>query len=135
MGLSQVELSDLTSEWLAAQHMKQAILYYWERVQTYLSDPPAITDLDLDGLLEGYWFGEHGGLHLYRSEDGWRAIHCQDQADDLVIHEQQLIRRKDFGSRLHVRHYLDFDEDGQAFVKYSRPYRIDKVSDRRQDVR
>lgn len=125
MTLQTLAIFELTPEWIEDKGLAQAILYHWDHIETHVQNSPSPCEMNLDRLLEGFWFGERAGLHLYREDGDWLAVFCEDGDDDSTVEERQLIRRKSFGSVLHVRHYLDFDEDGQAFVAYSRPVRVE----------
>lgn len=72
-------------------------------------------------LLELRAFSEKGELRIYQGNDGMEAQYCvetEDNPEHVVILEYNMKN----GKKLAVKEYLEPDEDGQAVVRYTRPF-------------
>ena len=118
-------VSEVSEDWLKEQGMTQALLYHWDHIKAYPDNAPSPREIQLEQLLEAYWFGERAAVHLYRLDQGWQAIWCSETMDADYLDERQFIQRDaDFGKELHIRNYLEPDEDGQFHIVYTRPLRL-----------
>lgn len=124
--LTPLAVSEVSKEWLEEQGMTQALLYHWDHIKAYHYNAPSPQEIQMEQLLEAYWFGEKVAVHLYRLDQGWQVIWCTETRTAEYLDERQLIQRADdFGEALHIRNYLEPDEDGQLHIVYTRPLRFD----------
>jgi len=125
VGLTPLAVSEVSKAWLKEQGMTQALLYYWDHIEAYHNNAPSPREVQMEQLLEAYWFGEKTALQLYRLAQGWQAIWCTETMDMEYVDERQFIQRvADFGEALHIRSYIEPDEDGQNHIVYTRPLRL-----------
>ena len=82
---------------------------------------------NMEELIEAYIFNENEAVHIFDFEGTMKAVHYSD-GDEKPIRRTQLIRNKkicDGNIRaVVVADYIGYDEYGQAYVKYSRPYKL-----------
>lgn len=74
-------------------------------------------ELELEKLVEARIFGEGCEIHLF-CQDDWAAIETVHWKQKYFDETQKIKQadRKRFGSTLQIRHYIEFEEDGQAYV-------------------
>ncbi len=82
-------------------------------------------------LVELRAFGEKGELHVYEQNGGLKAVEIletEDCREDTVV-KHYAVRKAVCSSAnlsyLAVKEYLEADEDGQAVVVYTRPFRLE----------
>ena len=120
--------------------LKQASAFPWAMIQTYsrlylgvnpLTDggsSPAEIYSFFQGreqieqsLLEARFFSDAEELRLFRLDGGLRAVLAAETDGDRWLEETCEIANKDkFGGSVTVRRVIDFDEDGQAYVAFTR---------------
>lgn len=71
-------------------------------------------------LLQARFFGPDREIRIWRDEAGLQAVSLEDEAGEQCIDLIRPIRSRAFGRRLTLRRYLDFDEDGQAYIRDTR---------------
>ena len=77
-----------------------------------------------DECTEAFFFNEVGQIHLYLDEGNLVGKKITAETDDDCYVDKQYSISSKFdkvGKKIVVRDYLGFDEDGQAYVKYSMP--------------
>ena len=84
-----------------------------------------LKDIIWDECLEARFFGENGEIHLFQNNGDPECIMIEDNANDAdvdtLVDQYKLNNRfLKHGSRLLVKRYIGFDEDGQAFIKLTR---------------
>ena len=87
-----------------------------------------IAEICWEECLEGYFFDETMQIHIFTGEDGLQAV-CFTEPENMIDNNKEDIIDKDYrlagkyqkiGSRITKREYLDYDEDGQVYVAYTR---------------
>lgn len=127
MNVTNPDVQQLDQQWLASRGLDQALIYYWDHIDVVHESPISPAEIDLATVMEGYWFGEHASLHMYRISDDWHTVCVQEDEACVYMDECLLIdhrRRKKWGTHLYVRQYLEEDKDGQYYVSYVRPLRL-----------
>ena len=72
-------------------------------------------------LLEARFFSPEREIRVYRDAGTLRAVSVSDtDADAEAVTERYQLENPRLGDWLAVRRYLDYDEDGQAFVAVRR---------------
>lgn len=72
-------------------------------------------------LLEARFFSDAEELRLFRLDGSLRAVLAAETDGDRWLEETCEIANKDkFGGSVTVRRVMDFDEDGQAYVAFTR---------------
>ncbi|TCS78932.1 hypothetical protein [Tepidibacillus fermentans] len=79
--------------------------------------------IDRETLIEARFFNEDSEVHIFK-RDELEAVIFMETEDDLdhSFSENHLLER--FGDKLIIKHYLDYDQDGQAYIRYSRPANV-----------
>lgn len=82
---------------------------------------PAPEKIELDELIEARFFDSEQEVRIFQGETGPQAARFWEEAGDAVIKRTyQLANTALFGQAIAVRQLLDFDEDGQAYVSWTR---------------
>lgn len=127
--LKSILLEQINNEWLEQQQFTQSIQYYWDRISVEAVSSLSPTEAINQEIMEGYWFGQHGVLHVYKEYDMHKAVWLND--NELTEPElyktytsTRVIQQERFGEQLIVKHYLTQDDDGQWTLSYTRPYAL-----------
>ncbi len=98
-----------------AKALPWAWLRYLSRM--YIGEnPPAVSPHE---LVEGRFFGENMEIRLYNDGDGLAAVKFTDEPEDVFL-DTTVYLRWGFGKELRKRRYVEFDEDGQAYIACTR---------------
>ena len=74
-----------------------------------------------DECLEARFFSKDGELHFFENEDGMKAVLVTDDGDDVLDRTYRIHQRFQLvGEGVKVREYLDYDKDGQVYVRLTR---------------
>lgn len=76
--------------------------------------------VETEELLEARFFSENEEIRLFRRNGGLNAVLLREEPEDSVLEETFRIENSALGRWITVRHLLDFDEDGQAYIKTTR---------------
>ena len=82
-----------------------------------------ISEIYWDEVQEAYFFIEKSQMHIYLSDDVLEAIVYNETDEDVTFVDRRYELAGKFsniGREVKERNYLEFDDDGQAFVAYSR---------------
>lgn len=84
---------------------------------------------DWEECLEARFFDREKELHIYEEDGELLAVEItEEDPEDCLIRRYQLANRfRGAGKLLRVHEYLDYDEDGQAFVSLTRLAGIEEV--------
>lgn len=78
---------------------------------------PTPPDFSPEELLEARFFGPQREVRIWAGDTGLEAICLEDDGqDDFLDLPPRKIRASRFGKELTLRRYLDYDEDGQAYI-------------------
>lgn len=78
-------------------------------------------EINWDEITQIRFFSERAELRLFRRDGALQAVLLEDDSEgDCLDKTFPLAHNGAFGTWLTVREYLDYDEDGQLFVKASR---------------
>lgn len=78
-------------------------------------------------LLEARFFGEKEEILIYQDTADLAAVSVTEECGDVWTDSIRNIRDPKFGHRLTVREYIDYDEDGQAFISRMRLLRWEEA--------
>lgn len=72
--------------------------------------------------LEARFFDKDKELHIYEEDGEWHAVKATGTFDSDCLMKKYELRKYYFGSNkyLSVCEHLDYDEDGQAYVAFTR---------------
>lgn len=103
-----------------AAFYEYALLYMISEI--VLCRTESLVDINWDECQEARFFSEEKELHVFETESGMDAVEISDgDSQDIVIKEYLLDSR--FSGIWHsilVQEYLEYDEDGQAYVANTR---------------
>lgn len=94
---------------------------------------------DLDNLIEAKFFNEDIELSIMPDEEeGFSVVEFDGRGKNFVEEKQRLIKGKrvfqGFENDLVIRNYIKYDDDGQAYICYSKLHNVIKggVDDEKQ---
>lgn len=93
-------------EYIWAQQLNEVILNRLEGQQ-----------IACEKLLEARIFGNGHEIHIFRQDD-WMAVETVDWKENYYDETQKIKKadKKRYGTAITIRHYIDFDEDEQAYI-------------------
>ena len=122
------DVKDLSK--LGKEGYKFGLIYHLDEI---LTGEIENLSMDEERLIEARIFCEDKEIHIFNN-DGFRAIEAIDEKskeeENDSYYECHLLidketDKKSFGKNLTVKRYIDFDEDGQAYISYTRLYSIE----------
>jgi len=97
--------------------LKYGLIYSYDAVQ--LSRIEEVT-INSETLIEARFFNEDTEVHVFRRDDLEAVVFKETEEDkDQTFTENQLLER--YADQLIIKNYIDYDKDGQAYIRYSRP--------------
>lgn len=117
--------SIIKMEYLIKIGLGQAIIYNYDSV---ISGNIEDINIDLNNIIECRFFNEDIEIRIFNDEDGSRGtIFIEEDADDYISEEYILYNRygdKNYANALKVKKYMDYDEDKQAYIYYTKPCKL-----------
>ena len=84
-----------------------------------------VSSVDWEECMEARFFGEKGELRIWRDGSDYQAAEVT-QNGEYINEDYEIAKRyQDAGKKLSVRKYIDYDSDGQAFVKSTLLYNLE----------
>lgn len=77
-------------------------------------------EIRLEELLEASFFSKDQEIRIFRQGGELRAVALKDDGNGMFLDRDYEIANPAFGTRVTVRTYMEFDEDGQAYWKHFR---------------
>lgn len=116
MRVEKVESSDMTS---LIKDFDNHIIYYFDSLKFGKGQ----VEIDMDNINEAFFFKKEKCLHLYREEGVKGILYIEESSDESIKEEQILEDRilKDSLKFLVVNKYIEYDEDGQAYISRTLP--------------
>lgn len=115
----------INREELLKMNFKQYIIYNYDSVEYGDIED---SNINLNNIMEARFFDETGEIVIRREEDKFIGNIVYDNDDEnSYISDEFLIYDKDNESqytKLKVKKYIDYDEDGQAYIKYVKPVKF-----------
>ncbi|MDU1443558.1 MAG: hypothetical protein E6916_08590 [Clostridium cochlearium] len=129
----QISLEEVVNkEKLLKEGFKYVLVYFYDKV---LLDKLENVDLNIENIIECRIFNENKEIHIFKVNGKLKAILFNDSKwnkDDIICEEYLTIdSKKDknhrrYGKKIKVFQYIDYDEeDGQAYISYTRPYKVE----------
>lgn len=102
------------------QDYEYALIY--EISEMLFDKVESISEICWNQVQEAYFFNENSQIHFYLSDDELKAVVYNDTGDETFVDRRYELAGKfnSIGKEVKERTYLEFDDDGQAFVAYSR---------------
>ncbi len=115
----------IKKEYLIKMGLKQAIIYNYDSV---ISRNIEDINIDLNNIIESRFFNEDMEIRIFNDEDGLRGnIFIEKDVADYISEEYILYNRygdKNYANALKVKKYMDYDEDKQAYIYYTKPCKL-----------
>ena len=101
------------------QSYSYVLAYEYSRL---VFDKAANADINWEECTEAYIFSETSQIHIFKSDDCFNAVKCEEEENDHYsdISYQLAQKFSAFGQSFTVRNYFTEDEDGQKSVAYQR---------------
>ena len=82
---------------------------------------PTPERVDAEELTEAHFFSEEREIRVYRDGGTLKAVSMRDTPEDAgAVTERYRLENARLGEWIGVKRYLDYDEDGQAYVSARR---------------
>lgn len=101
-------------------HLKYALVYQYSKV--IFERIENVENIAWDECVEAYFFDEKKQIHLYQYDNELQGI-CFEEKETADYIDKEYVLTEQYrtvGTTLKKREYLDYDADGQVFVKYTR---------------
>lgn len=109
-------------EFLNDLSLEYAIEYFIDRVKVGAFNG----EVKLEDLIEGRYFSGSKELRVIKGNSGFIAnLVTHEDMDETIMVEHLVIDNK-FGDikKVQLKKYIDYDNDGQGFIKYTRPCKL-----------
>lgn len=116
---------------LLKEGFKYVLVYFYDKV---LLDKLENIDLNIENIIECRMFNESKEIHIFKVNGKLKAVLFNDSKwneEDKVLEEYLTIdSKKDknyrrYGQKIKVFQYIDYDDDDQAYISYTRPYKVE----------
>ena len=71
--------------------------------------------INYDNIIEARFFSSDKELHIFLFGDALCAIEIIKEEKDDYFEEKQILRKR-FGKSITLRYYIDYEDDGQAYI-------------------
>lgn len=108
--------------------LQWGLLYYQDDIQLKRIAEISGAAINNPKLLEAHLFGERKAIHIFEYDGKLSAILTEDDSEEQIDRKHKLTGRfntKETYSYLWVRDYISFDDDGMAYIEYSRPVKVE----------
>lgn len=114
--------NDLDMDTIKAKGYKWGIIYNFNKVEV-----GTIEDLEIDKalLLQARLFDDNKEVNILRDGLKFNLYYFEEDKDEF-IEDSHLIIESKFNNykQIKFKKYISYDEDGQAFISYVRPYEL-----------
>ena len=116
-----INIDNVNKDYLLSEGYKYALVYYLNDL--YFGDISDMDEINTDIVVEAFFFNNDIELHFFEDNE-FQGVITEDQIDGF---EEKYILKKRLGNSLYknkydkikVFNYVDYEEDGQAFIKYT----------------
>lgn len=81
---------------------------------------PTPAEIPVGELLEARFFSQTEEIRIFQRDGVLESVVLEEDGSETFLDQTYEIANPDFGSRITVRSYLNFDEDGQAYWGHTR---------------
>jgi hypothetical protein len=116
MQIIKIQSGDISS---MVKEFDSHIVYYFDS----LKFGKGYVNIDMDSVNEAFFFNDGKCLHIYR-EDGVKGVLYVEEDEGEIILEEQILEDRILREPLRaliVKKYIEYDEDGQAFISRTLP--------------
>ena len=108
--------------------LEWGLLYYHDKIQLTKITGMGAAVINNPRLLEARLFGGRKEIHIFEYDGGLNAVLAEDDSQEYIDRRYKLAKEftpKEKDGYLWVRDYISFDDDGMAYIEYSRPVKIE----------
>lgn len=104
---------------------KYGIIYNFDSIVT-----EKIEDLKIDigNIMEARFFNEEKELRIFRDEDEIKGTIFVEKEDTKFIEKTVVLCKRNeeskYANQLRFKKYIDYDDDNQAYIKYTKPCKL-----------
>lgn len=123
MRIEKIDLDKVSNyDFINSLDLKYSLEYFNDRVVVSKS----FEGISMVDLIEGRYFNEKQELKIFKVNGQYKVILFVEEDTDKVLKVDHLVMDNKFNSieKIGIKKYMDYDLDGQAFIKYLRPYKL-----------
>lgn len=123
MRVEKIDIDKISDcDFINSLDLKYSLEYFYDKVVANKS----FTKISTSNLIEGRYFNENYELKIYKINGEYKAIINIEEENDKTISVEHLVIDNKFGEikKIALKKHIDYDNDGQAFIKYLRPYKF-----------
>lgn len=112
----------LDKDFIDSLSLEYTLEYFYDKVVAKKS----FEKISIVNLIEGRYFNEKHELKIYKFNGEYRATLISDETNDEVLKVEHLVIDNKFEdiSKIAIKKYIDYDDEGQAFIKCLRPFKF-----------
>lgn len=123
MRVEKIDIDKISDyDFINSLDLKYSLEYFYDKVIA----KKTFTEISTKNLIEGRYFNENHELKIYKINGEYNAILSIEEESDKAINVEHLVIDNKFEDikKIALKKYIDYDSDGQAFIKYLRPYKF-----------
>lgn len=123
MRIEKIDLDKVSNyDFINSLDLKYSLEYFNDRVVVSKS----FEGISMVDLIEGRYFNEKQELKIFKVNGQYKVILFVEEDTDKVLKVDHLVIDNKFNSieKIGIKKYMDYDLDGQAFIKCLRPYKL-----------
>lgn len=123
MRIEKIDLDKVSNyDFINSLDLKYSLEYFNDRVVVSKS----FEGISMVDLIEGRYFNEKQELKIFKVNGQYKVILFVEEDTDKVLKVDHLVMDNKFNSieKIGIKKYMDYDLDGQAFIKCLRPYKL-----------
>lgn len=115
----------LNKDFLLELGLRYGIIYNFDSV---MSEKIEDLVIDIDNIMEARFFSHDKEIRIFRDEDCVSGTIFIEKQNPDCLDKKVLLYPRDgrdiYASKLRVRKYIDYDQDSQAYIRYTRPIKL-----------
>lgn len=123
MKVEKIEINKLEDfQFISSLGLKYTLEYFNDKIVAEKS----FQGIKINDLLEGRYFSDDKELRILKLNGSYKATLFIEEATDKITKVEHLVIDNKFGDikKVGIKKYIQYDSDGQAFVKCLRPYKF-----------
>lgn len=109
-------------EFINSLKLKYSLEYFNDRIDAKRD----FDEININDLIEGRYFSEDKELRIIKVNGNYKVILISDEENENYLECEHLVIDNKFGDikKVGVKKYVDYDKDGQAYIKCIRPFKF-----------
>ena len=123
MRINKIDFTKLyDKEFISSLNLQYSLEYYNDKVAVNKVFKGIVTE----GLIEGRYFNKESELRIYKVNGEYRVTLFNEEENDKILKVEHLLIDNKFEGveKIGIKKYIDYDNDGQAFIKCLRKYKL-----------